>query len=311
MIIDVKNVSMQYKISNKKKIMALKNISYSIDEGETIGLIGLNGAGKSSSIKLLTGIIKPTSGVIQVMNTDPFKKRKQICRKYGVMFGQRSQLWWDLPVKDSFYVNGSIYGLSKKEVDRKIEFYKNWIDMSFMDVPVRKLSLGQRVISDILVSMLHEPKILFLDEATIALDVVNRKNILDMISKINRELKTTLIITSHQLDDIESVCERILLLNKGELIYDGSVRNFLKNSSVSKVISVQTTDIEQFRDDITYIEKQYGVLSMYKGTEASIFYNNEQNEYKNIANYLSSCESVETFNVRGITLEERIILMEG
>ena len=97
--------------------MALKNISYSIDEGETIGLIGLNGAGKSSSIKLLTGIIKPTSGVIQVMNTDPFKKRKQICRKYGVMFGQRSQLWWDLPVKDSFYVNGSIYGLSKKEVD--------------------------------------------------------------------------------------------------------------------------------------------------------------------------------------------------
>lgn len=311
MIIDVKNVSMQYKISNKKKIMALKNISYSIDEGETIGLIGLNGAGKSSSIKLLTGIIKPTSGVIQAMNTDPFKKRKQICRKYGVMFGQRSQLWWDLPVKDSFYVNGSIYGLSKKEVDRKIEFYKNWIDMSFMDVPVRKLSLGQRVISDILVSMLHEPKILFLDEATIALDVVNRKNILDMISKINRELKTTLIITSHQLDDIESVCERILLLNKGELIYDGSVRNFLKNSSVSKVISVQTTDIEQFRDDITYIEKQYGVLSMYKGTEASIFYNNEQNEYKNIANYLSSCESVETFNVRGITLEERIILMEG
>lgn len=311
MIINVKNVSMQYKISNKRKIMALKNISYSIDEGETIGLIGLNGAGKSSSIKLLTGIIKPTSGVIQVMNMDPFKKRKQICRKYGVMFGQRSQLWWDLPVKDSFYVNGSIYGLSKKEVDRKIEFYKNWIDMSFMDVPVRKLSLGQRVIGDILVSMLHEPKILFLDEATIALDVVNRKNILDMISKINRELKTTLIITSHQLDDIESVCERILLLNKGELIYDGSVRNFLKNSSVSKVISVQTTDIEQFRDDITYIEKQYGVLSMYKGTEASIFYNNEQNEYKNIANYLSSCESVETFNVRGITLEERIILMEG
>lgn len=311
MIINVKNVSMQYKISNKRKIMALKNISYSIDEGETIGLIGLNGAGKSSSIKLLTGIIKPTSGVIQVMNMDPFKKRKQICRKYGVMFGQRSQLWWDLPVKDSFYVNGSIYGLSKKEVDRKIEFYKNWIDMSFMDVPVRKLSLGQRVISDILVSMLHEPKILFLDEATIALDVVNRKNILDMISKINRELKTTLIITSHQLDDIESVCERILLLNKGELIYDGSVKNFLKNSSVSKVISVQTTDIEQFRDDITYIEKQYGVLSMYKGTEASIFYNNEQNEYKNIANYLSSCESVETFNVRGITLEERIILMEG
>lgn len=311
MIIDVKNVSMQYKISNRKKIMALKNISYSIDEGETIGLIGLNGAGKSSSIKLLTGIIKPTSGVIQVMNMDPFKKRKQICRKYGVMFGQRSQLWWDLPVIDSFYVNGSIYGLSKKEVDRKIEFYKNWIDMSFMDVPVRKLSLGQRVISDILVSMLHEPKILFLDEATIALDVVNRKNILDMISKINRELKTTLIITSHQLDDIESVCERILLLNKGELIYDGSLRKFLKNSSVSKVISVQTTDIEQFRDDSTYIEKQYGVLSMYKGTEASIFYNNEQNEYKNIANYLSSCESVETFNVRGITLEERIILMEG
>lgn len=311
MIIDVENVSLQYKISNKKTIMALKNISYSIDEGETIGLIGLNGAGKSSSIKLLTGIIKPTSGQIQVMDKDPFKKRKQICRKYGVMFGQRSQLWWDLPVKDSFYVNGSIYGLSKKEVDKKIEFYKNWIDMSFMNVPVRKLSLGQRVISDILVSMLHEPKILFLDEATIALDVVNRKNILDMISKINRELKTTLIITSHQLDDIESVCERILLLNKGELIYDGSVKNFLKNSSMSKVISVQTTDIEQFRDHIAYIEKQYGVLSMYKGTEVSIFYNNEQNDYKYIANYLSSCESVETFNVRRITLEERIILMEG
>lgn len=235
MIIEVKNVSMQYKININKKVLALDNISYSINAGEKIGLIGLNGAGKSSSIKLLTGIIKPTCGHILVMNQDPFKKRKLVCKKYGVMFGQRSQLWWDLPARDSFYVNGSIYGLSRKEVDRKIEFYKKWIELAYLDVPVRKLSLGQRVICDILVSLLHNPKILFLDEATIALDVLNRKKILEMISKVNKELGTTLIITSHQLDDIETVCERILLLNKGKLIYDGTLKNFLNNSMFRKL----------------------------------------------------------------------------
>lgn len=311
MIIEVKNVSMQYKININKKVLALDNISYSINAGEKIGLIGLNGAGKSSSIKLLTGIIKPTCGHILVMNQDPFKKRKLVCKKYGVMFGQRSQLWWDLPARDSFYVNGSIYGLSRKEVDRKIEFYKKWIELAYLDVPVRKLSLGQRVICDILVSLLHNPKILFLDEATIALDVLNRKKILEMISNVNKELGTTLIITSHQLDDIETVCERILLLNKGKLIYDGTLKNFLNNSNVSKVISAQILEIDVFKKEVKYIEQKHEILCLYKGTEANILFKNEQDIYKDIINFLSSCKSVENFVVRGITLEERILLMEG
>lgn len=311
MIIEVRNVSMQYKVNKNKKVLALDDISYSIDAGETIGLIGLNGAGKSSSIKLLTGIIKPTCGKITVMEQDPFKKRKKVCKKYGVMFGQRSQLWWDLPVRDSFYVNGSIFGLSKKQVDKKIDFYKEWLELGYLDVPVRILSLGQRVVCDILVSMLHEPEILFLDEATIALDVVNRKKILEMISKINKEFGTTLIITSHQLADIETVCERILLLNKGQLIYDGTLRDFLKNSKVSKVLSVQTTGIEMFKKEIERLVKQYGVFCTYKGLDANIFFENDENVYKEVIKFLSTSKNVDTFNIRGITLEEIILLMEG
>lgn len=175
MIIEVENVSMQYQINRNRKILALDDISYSINSGETVGLIGLNGAGKSTTIKLLTGIIRPTEGKILIMGKDPFKKRKSICKKYGVMFGQRSQLWWDLPVKDSFYVNGSIYGMSKKQVDDRLLFFMRWLELDYLDAPVRKLSLGRRVMCDILISMLHSPEILFLDEATIALDVFNRK----------------------------------------------------------------------------------------------------------------------------------------
>lgn len=310
MIIEVENVSMQYQINRNRKILALDDISYSINSGETVGLIGLNGAGKSTTIKLLTGIIRPTEGKILIMGKDPFKKRKSICKKYGVMFGQRSQLWWDLPVKDSFYVNGSIYGMSKKQVDDRLLFFMRWLELDYLDVPVRKLNLGRRVMCDILISMLHSPEILFLDEATIALDVFNRKKILEMISRINKELGTTLIITSHQLDDIETVCDRILLLNEGKLFYDGLLNNFLKNSQIKKVVSVQTKDLEKFKKELELIIDKNSIQISYKGSEVNLFLEREET-YEKIIQFLPISQNVDTFSIRGITLEERLLLMEG
>lgn len=309
MIIEVNHVSMIYPVNKKKKILALNDISYAISCGEIVGLIGLNGAGKSSLIKLMTGIIKPTQGEIIVMGEIPFNKRKKICSKYGAMFGQRSQLWWDLPVKDSFYVNGSIYGMSKKQIREKIYFYEEWLNLNYFDIPVRKLSLGQRVMCDILISMLHEPEILFLDEGTIALDVFNRRKILEMIIKINREFGTTIIMTSHQLDDIESVCNRILLLNKGSLYYDGKLKDFIRDSKISKAISIQAIDIDTLEKELLRFVKRGNVYTIRKEYELSLFVKNNEKLYEEIVQFLSKNEKIDSFLIREVTLEERIMLI--
>ena len=325
-MIEFKNISKTYKVAvreggiknamkslftrNYKIIHALNDVSFQIAEGEMVGYIGPNGAGKSTTIKIMCGILTPDSGQCVIDGRIPYKERVAHVQQIGVVFGQRSQLWWDLPVKDSFYVNGSIYGMSKKQVDDRLLFFMRWLELDYLDVPVRKLSLGRRVMCDILISMLHSPEILFLDEATIALDVFNRKKILEMISRINKELGTTLIITSHQLDDIETVCDRILLLNEGKLFYDGLLNNFLKNSQIKKVVSVQTKDLEKFKKELELIIDKNSIQISYKGSEVNLFLEREET-YEKIIQFLPISQNVDTFSIRGITLEERLLLMEG
>ncbi|GBF77626.1 hypothetical protein PA598K_06183 [Paenibacillus sp. 598K] len=203
---------------------AVHNICFSIEEGEAVGYLGPNGAGKSTMIKMMTGILVPTEGALRVMGNVPHLSRKTNARQIGVVFGQRSQLWWDLPVLDSFDLHRSIYKLEERQYRDNVELCTELLGLAdFLDRPVRQLSLGQRMRVEIAMSLLHEPRVLFLDEPTIGLDIVAKDHIREFLRTVNREKKVTIILTTHDMKDIEAICPRILVVNKGNLVYDGTV----------------------------------------------------------------------------------------
>lgn len=207
-----------------KTVNAVDEISFTVEAGELLGYIGPNGAGKSTSIKMLTGILKPTSGEMNVMGLHPFRDRKEYSKRIGVVFGQRTQLWWDIAVQESFTLLGRIYQVPATELERRVAKLDEILELRpLMPTPVRKLSLGQRVRCDLAASLLHNPEILFLDEPTIGLDAVAKDSVRNFLRQINRELKTTIILTTHDLTEIEELCQRILVLDKGKVIYDGGL----------------------------------------------------------------------------------------
>jgi ABC-2 type transport system ATP-binding protein len=205
-------------------IYAVKAINFSIGRGESVGLIGPNGAGKSTTIKMLCGILAPTSGSISVMGNDPFKKRRQNAYHIGVVFGQRSQLWWDLPVCDTFELLRKIYKVPRDVYMRNIEFARAYLNVdSFWNQPIRQLSLGQRMRAEIGAVILHAPDLLFLDEPTIGLDIVAKRQIREFIIRLNKEYSTTVILTTHDMKDIEETCDRIILIDHGAIVVDSSL----------------------------------------------------------------------------------------
>lgn len=203
---------------------ALDHISFNIAEGELVGYIGPNGAGKSTTVKILSGILVPTSGEVKVMGKTPWEHRVETVRQLGVVFGQRTQLWWDLPVIESFDLLKDIYGISTADYKRTLDSLIDVLNLSKLcHVPVRQLSLGQRMRCDIAASLLHSPKILFLDEPTIGLDAVSKLAVRDFIRHLNKERKITILLTTHDMDDVESLCSRVLILNEGKIFLDGSL----------------------------------------------------------------------------------------
>lgn len=212
---------------------AVRDITFSIGKGEAVGYLGPNGAGKSTMIKMMTGILVPTSGIVNVLGNVPHEKRKENSRQMGVVFGQRSQLWWDLPVLDSFDLHKYVYKLSDSKFRSNLDFCTELLSLSsFMDKPVRQLSLGQRMRVEIAMALLHEPQILFLDEPTIGLDVIAKDQIRQFLRTVNQEKKVSIVLTTHDMKDIEEICSRMIVVNKGNLVYDGSVshlRNRLGN----------------------------------------------------------------------------------
>ncbi|MCC6953742.1 MAG: ATP-binding cassette domain-containing protein [Deltaproteobacteria bacterium] len=238
--IDVNNLSKSFRTFSRREgisgsvrdlfqrdyrdLQAVDSISFTVKPGELIGYIGPNGAGKSTSIKMLTGILKPTSGEMKVLGFDPFLQRKEYTRHIGVVFGQRTQLWWDIAVIESLKLLGHIYQVAPADFSKRLENLTGILGMEeFLHTPVRKLSLGQRIRSDLAASLIHNPQILFLDEPTIGLDAVAKDSVRTFLRHINREFKTTILLTTHDLKEIEELCDRMLILDKGKIVYDGSL----------------------------------------------------------------------------------------
>jgi len=209
-----------------KTVHAVSDVSFDIKQGEITGLLGPNGAGKSTTIKMMTGILKPTSGVVTVNGNIPFKNRTKNAQNIGVVFGQRTQLWWSLPLRESLKLLRDIYYISKKDYDAMLELYSTIVDLELlMKKPVRQMSLGQRTLSDILASFLHNPKVVFLDEPTIGLDVSMKSKIRELILMLNRERNTTVILTTHDMGDVDALCKRIIIIDKGKKLYDNSTES--------------------------------------------------------------------------------------
>lgn len=206
--------------------VAVNDVSFTIHDGEIVGYIGSNGAGKSTTIKMMCGILNPTSGEVRIDGEMPYKKRMQVAEKIGVVFGQKTQLWWDIPLIESFKVLKEIYRVSDEEYEERMEFLCETLDLKeFLSQPVRTLSLGQRMRADLAASWLHNPNILFLDEPTIGLDVWVKEKIRQAIKTMNEKYNTTVILTTHDMQDIENLCSRIIMIEEGKVIYDGSLEN--------------------------------------------------------------------------------------
>jgi ABC-2 type transport system ATP-binding protein len=203
---------------------AVDDVSFSLEEGELLGYIGPNGAGKSTTIKMLTGILTPTSGVVEVAGLTPWRQRERNALNIGVVFGQRSQLWWDLPLIESFKLVAKMYHVEPERYQRNLAHFRELLEMDeFINTPVRQLSLGQRMRGDLAAALLYDPPIVYLDEPTVGLDVLAKERIRTFIETINRERRTTVILTTHDLGDVERLCRRIVLIDQGKLLYDGPI----------------------------------------------------------------------------------------
>ncbi|PKM80345.1 MAG: ABC transporter ATP-binding protein [Firmicutes bacterium HGW-Firmicutes-14] len=221
---------------NYRTLKAVDGIDFIVEKGEMVGYIGANGAGKSTTIKMLTGILVPTAGTMQVNGYVPYRDREVYTRGIGVVFGQRSQLWWDIAVIESFKLLRRIYDVSIDDFNWRLKRFNDILELDkLLYLPVRKLSLGQRMRCDLAAALIHNPAILFLDEPTIGLDVLAKSRIRDFLKEINREYRTTVILTTHDLGDIEALCPRVAIIDKGKMLYDGSVESLYSHWGQDKL----------------------------------------------------------------------------
>ena len=236
--------------SNEKVVKkAVDDISFTIDDGEIVGYIGSNGAGKSTTIKMMTGILTPTRGECLVNGINPSKKRKENAQNIGVVFGQRTQLWWDLPLSESFTILKEIYNVSEEAYRERMAFLNRVLELEeFFDRPVRTLSLGQRMRADLGAALLHNPKVLYLDEPTIGLDLVVKDNIRAAIKEINEKYQTTVILTTHDIGDIEELCSRIIIIDDGRKIYDGSLEELKETYGTKRKVSVEVKQPQKLKE---------------------------------------------------------------
>jgi ABC-2 type transport system ATP-binding protein len=246
-VIELENISRAFTVSaragllrrTRREVRAVDGLSFSVDAGEVVGYIGPNGAGKSTTVKMLTGILVPTGGRIRVAGIDPSRHRVRLAHRIGVVFGQRTTLWWDLPLKDSFAVLRRMYDVPRDRFAQNLAEFTDLLDLGdLLDVPVRQLSLGQRMRGDIAACLLHDPEIVYLDEPTIGLDLVSKSRLRGFLARLNRERGTTIVLTTHDLDDIEALCSRVMVIDHGRKVYDGSLAGLRGSQRAARTLVV-------------------------------------------------------------------------
>jgi ABC-2 type transport system ATP-binding protein len=242
-IIDVHHLSKTFRVPQKepglrgalkglfhrhyRQVPAVQSISFSIAEGELVGFLGPNGAGKTTTLKMLSGLLYPTAGEARVLGFIPWKRQRAFQKKFTMVMGQRSQLWWDLPAWDSFLLNKEIYEIPKAQFDETVKELSDLLEIQdLLDTPVKKLSLGQRMKAELACSLLHRPKVLLLDEPTIGLDVLMQQKVRQFILEYNKRYKATVLLTSHNMEDVSELCSRLILINHGKILFDGSIESF-------------------------------------------------------------------------------------
>ena len=308
--IEVKGISKEFKVNKRSAGIpgmianmfvpkyeikqAVNNLSFNIEKGEMVGFIGPNGAGKSSTIKMLSGILCPDKGTISVNGYIPYKQRKAYVGNIGVVFGQKSQLQWDLPVIDSFELLRAIYRIPQDKYKRNLERFTEMLDMKgFINQPVRQLSLGQRMRSDIVASLLHSPDIVFFDEPTIGVDVIGKETIRSFIRQLNEEDKVTMIFTTHDMQDIEQTCNRIIIIDKGSLMYDGSLHDIRSKYGTARRL------IAEFNEETKVSPIENVDISEMKDRKISFSFDNNIVDVNRLMH-----EILDNYNVRDITVAE-------
>ncbi|GAB3788581.1 ABC transporter ATP-binding protein [Nocardioides ungokensis] len=250
-LIDVQDLERTFEVRRRtgrlarqrSQVVAVRDLSFAVEAGEMIGYIGPNGAGKSTTIKMLTGILVPTGGRLRVAGLEPSRRRTELARRIGVVFGQRTTLWWDLPLRDSFELLQKIYRIPPERFRRNLEEYVELLSLGdLLDTPVRQLSLGQRMRGDIAAALLHDPEILYLDEPTIGLDVVSKGRLREFLRSLNATRGTTLLLTTHDLQDIEALCRRVIVIDRGTAVFDGDLADLHKQGGSTRTLVVDLAD---------------------------------------------------------------------
>lgn len=330
-IIEIKNITKEFKVLNRREgllgsfkdlfsrdykiVRAVDNITMSIEQGEIVGYLGSNGAGKSTTIKMMTGVLEPTSGEIFVNGNIPYKDRTKNAQEIGVVFGQRSQLWWSLPLIESFKLLKDIYQISDDDYNSTMKLYRSLVDIEpLLHKPVRQMSLGQRTLSDILAAFLHNPKIVFLDEPTIGLDVSMKSKIRTLIHALNKEKNTTVILTTHDMGDVDALCRRIVIIDKGRMLYDNDIDHLKKFFGSYRTLKVRSDDEIKILAEM--LEKELSEFSVSVSADdewISLLVNEDKAAIMEVLNAVQKSHKLRDMKLEEISTEEvvRKIYEEG
>ena len=283
---------------------AVDAVSFQVEQGEIIGYIGPNGAGKSTTIKMLSGILVPTAGSIEVKGLVPYRQRKEHARNIGVVFGQRTSLWWDVPVIDSLRLLRDIYKVPEARYRENLERYTDLLGLAeFINVPVRQLSLGQRVRADIAAALMHDPAILFLDEPTIGVDVISKERLRAFIREVNTGQKVTILLTTHDMNEIEKLCPRVLIIDQGRILYDGSLETIRARYSAGRVLAVE------FEEEIPDFQPLGAVFKRSEGRKKWFEFNRAETPPSALIAAVSAHSAVADLTVTDMEIEEVIRAM--
>jgi len=279
---------------------AVNKVSFQIKEGEFVGFLGPNGAGKTTTLKMLSGILHPTSGVATVLDYKPWIRQNEYLKQIGIVMGQKSQLIWDIPAVDTLKLFKEIYEIPDSEYKKRLNELASILNIKdVLDVSVRKLSLGQRMKCELVAALIHRPKVLFLDEPTIGLDVVSKKRIWDFLSELNQKEKTTIILTSHYMEDIKRLCKRVIIINNGGLIYDGMLKNLVDKHLKNRIINVD------FSKEISEEKfKNFGEIIKFEDSHLTLSVKNK--DYKKVTKTLLDKFPVEDISITAPDAEEVI-----